>query len=55
MDMAARDLGIDPVNFRRKNLIREAELPYSIGQLVPYETETHYDSGDYVAAFERCL
>ena len=55
MDMAARDLGIDPVNFRRKNLITEAELPYSIGQLVPYETETQYDSGDYVAAFERCL
>ena len=55
IDMAARDLGIDPVAFRRKNLITEAELPYSIGQLVPYETETHYDNGDYMAAFERCL
>jgi len=55
MDMAARDLGVDPVTFRRKNLITEAELPYSIGQLVPYETETQYDSGDYVGAFERCL
>ena len=54
-DMAARDLGIDPVAFRRKNLITEAELPYSIGQLVPYETETAYDTGDYHAAFERCL
>ncbi|HET9686365.1 MAG TPA: xanthine dehydrogenase family protein molybdopterin-binding subunit [Pseudolabrys sp.] len=55
VDMAARDLGIDPVTFRRKNLITEDELPYSIGQLVPYETETQYDNGDYVAAFERCL
>jgi carbon-monoxide dehydrogenase large subunit len=55
MDMAARDLGIEPVAFRRKNLITEAELPYSIGQLVPYETETQFDNGDYVAAFERCL
>jgi carbon-monoxide dehydrogenase large subunit len=55
IDMAARDLGIHPVAFRRNNLITEAELPYSIGQLVPYETETHYDNGDYVAAFERCL
>ncbi|HEY2757782.1 MAG TPA: molybdopterin cofactor-binding domain-containing protein, partial [Pseudolabrys sp.] len=45
MDMAARDLNIDPVAFRRKNLITEAELPYSIGQLVPYETPTAYDSG----------
>jgi len=54
-DMAARDLGIDPVDFRRKNLIRESELPYSIGQLVPYETPTEYDTGDYHASFERCL
>ncbi len=55
IDMAARDLGIDPVAFRRKNLITEAELPYSLGQLVPYETETAYDTGDYHAAFDRCL
>ena len=54
-DMAARDLSIDPVEFRRKNLIRESELPYSIGQLVPYETPTEYDTGDYHASFERCL
>jgi len=55
MDMAARDLAIDPIAFRRKNLIRESELPYSIGQLVPYETETSYDTGDYHAALDRCL
>jgi carbon-monoxide dehydrogenase large subunit len=55
MDMAARDLGIDSVEFRNRNLISEAELPYSIGQLVPYETETAYDTGDYHAAFDRCL
>ena len=55
LDMAARDLAIDPVAFRRKNLITEAELPYSIGQLVPYETPTEYDSGDYHACFDRCL
>ena len=30
-------------------------MPYSIGQLVPYETETQYDSGDYLAALDRCL
>jgi carbon-monoxide dehydrogenase large subunit len=54
-DIAARDLGIDPVEFRRKNLIRESELPYSIGQLVPYETPTEYDTGDYHESFERCL
>src|SRR4029077_4433412 len=29
MDMAANDLGIDAAEFRRSNLIREDELPYS--------------------------
>ncbi len=55
IDMAARDLGLDPVAFRRKNLITEQELPYSIDTLVPYENETAYDSGDYHAALDRCL
>jgi aerobic carbon-monoxide dehydrogenase large subunit len=55
MDMAARDLGIDPVAFRRKNLVTKAELPYSIGRLVPYETESAFDTGDYGAALDKCL
>jgi aerobic carbon-monoxide dehydrogenase large subunit len=55
MDMAARDLGIGPVEFRRRNLITKAELPYSIGTLVPYETESAYDTGDYPAALDKCL
>jgi carbon-monoxide dehydrogenase large subunit len=54
-DMAAGELGMDPIDFRRENLITEAELPYSIGKLVPYELETAYDSGDYRAALEKCL
>lgn len=53
--MTARDLGIDPVAMRRRNLITAPEMPYSIGQLVPYETETAYDSGDYAAALDKCL
>ena len=55
IDMTARDLGIDPVAMRRRNLITAPEMPYSIGQLVPYETETAYDSGDYAAALDKCL
>jgi aerobic carbon-monoxide dehydrogenase large subunit len=55
LDMAARDLGIDAIELRRRNLITEGELPYSIGQLVPYETPTEYDSGDFHAALDRCL
>ena len=43
MDVAARELGMDPLELRRRNLIRE----------FPYETALGwtYDSGDYV----RCL
>ena len=54
-DMVARDLGIDPVDFRRKNLITEAELPFATGKLVPYEGETDFDTGDYHATFERAV
>jgi carbon-monoxide dehydrogenase large subunit len=52
-DMVARDLGLDPIDFRRKNLITEAELPFATGKLVPYEGETDFDTGDYHATFER--
>jgi aerobic carbon-monoxide dehydrogenase large subunit len=43
VDVAARELGIDPLELRRRNLIRE----------LPYETALGwtYDSGDY----RRCL
>lgn len=54
-DMAASDLDIDPAEFRRINLIREDELPYSIGKRTPHLAEAIYDTGDYHAAFERCL
>jgi len=55
IDMAARDLKIDPIEFRRKNLIATAEMPYSIGKLVPYENESAYDTGDYHAGLDKCL
>ena len=55
LDMVANDLALDPMEFRRKNLITEAELPYFSGKLVPYEPETAFDTGDYHAAFERAL
>jgi aerobic carbon-monoxide dehydrogenase large subunit len=55
LDMVARDLRLDPMEFRRKNLIGEAELPFATGKLVPYEGETDLDTGDYHATFERAL
>lgn len=55
LDMAAKDLGIDVVEIRRKNLIAESDLPYAIDGLVPYEGPTSYDTGDYHTVFDRAL
>jgi carbon-monoxide dehydrogenase large subunit len=55
LDLVASDLGLDPMDFRRRNLIKEAELPFHTGKLVPYEPETDFDTGDYHATFERAL
>ena len=55
LDIVSRDLELDPMDFRRKNLIAEAELPFATGKLVPYEGETDFDTGDYHATFARAL
>ncbi len=54
-DMAARDLGIDPVEFRRRNLIAESEMPYPLARVVELDLSTETDSGDYRTTFARCL
>lgn len=55
IDLMARDLGIDPAEVRRRNLVRRDQMPYPIGSLVPYEGPASYDSGDYPAALARAL
>jgi carbon-monoxide dehydrogenase large subunit len=55
LDMVARDLGLDAIELRRRNLIAEAELPFATGKLVPFEGETELDTGDYHATFERAV
>ena len=47
VDKAARELGIDPVEIRRRNFIRE--FPYFI------PTGNVYDSGDYDAVLDKAL
>jgi len=49
MDLVARELGMDPVEVRRKNLIRKEEFPYTVA------TGLVYDSGDYERALHRVL
>ncbi|HEY7363018.1 MAG TPA: xanthine dehydrogenase family protein molybdopterin-binding subunit [Methylomirabilota bacterium] len=55
LDIAARRLGLDPADIRRRNLIRAEEMPYRPG--LPYKdgVDIVYDPGDFLAAFERTL
>jgi len=55
LDMMARDLSIDPIDLRRKNLLQPSEIPYEIGQTRPGTNPTILDSGDYPSALEQAL
>jgi len=55
LDMAATDLGIDRVEFRRRNLIAEADMPYSLATVKVLDIATETDSGDYRVTLDRCL
>jgi len=35
------------VGFRRRNLVREAEMPYTVATITPFESKDELDSGDY--------
>lgn len=49
MDLLAARLGADPVEIRRRNLLRPDEFPYET------PTGASYDSGDYTAALDEAL
>ncbi len=53
LDMAARRLGIDPAELRRRNLIRPEEMPYDHGKH-PFHYMV-YDSGDLPGQLEAAL
>src|ERR1700730_6181468 len=54
-DMAANDLGIDRVEFRRRNLIPASQMPYRMPAIAPFASEDELDSGDYRITLDRCL
>ena len=54
-DMAAHDLGIDRVEFRRRNLVSETEMPYQLATITELRAETSCDSGNYELTLDRCL
>jgi carbon-monoxide dehydrogenase large subunit len=55
LDMAAKDLGIDAVEFRRRNLPKPDEMPYPLATITQPEKKESLDSGDYAQALDRCL
>jgi aerobic carbon-monoxide dehydrogenase large subunit len=55
IDLAARDLGIDVVEMRRRNLLTASEMPYELPQVLPYGHRGRCDSGHYPQALDRCL
>ena len=55
MDAAARELGIDRVEIRRRNLIPPDAFPYKQGIMFQDFTELQYDNGNYRAILERAL
>ncbi len=55
LDMAADDLGIDRIAFRRRNLVAKGEMPYTLPAISPSPSLSELDSGDYQATLDRCL
>ena len=49
MDRAAAELGLDPVEIRRRNLITPEAMPYST------QTGFVYDSGEFERLLDQCL
>jgi carbon-monoxide dehydrogenase large subunit len=55
LDMVAADLGLDRVEFRRRNLVPASAMPYPMPTITPFESKDELDSGDYGLALDRCL
>jgi aerobic carbon-monoxide dehydrogenase large subunit len=55
LDMVAADLGLDRVEFRRRNLIAASAMPYAMPTITPFESKDELDSGDYRVTLDRCL
>jgi carbon-monoxide dehydrogenase large subunit len=55
LDMVAKDLRLDRVELRRRNLVPHKEMPYQIATITPFESKDELDSGDYHATLDRCL
>lgn len=55
LDIMAKDLGIDRVEIRRRNLVSDAEMPFRLADITPYDHSDELDSGDNPELLDRCL
>jgi carbon-monoxide dehydrogenase large subunit len=55
IDLVAKDLKIDRVELRRRNLVADSQMPYPLASITPYDSSTELDSGDYHAVFDMCM
>jgi carbon-monoxide dehydrogenase large subunit len=55
LDRAARRLGLDPAELRRRNLVRREQMPYATGLAYRDGVAITYDPADYLAAFDALL
>ncbi|WP_229749484.1 xanthine dehydrogenase family protein molybdopterin-binding subunit [Flexivirga endophytica] len=54
LDQAAHQIGLSPVEIRRRNLLTSADLPYEPGMEICFEPY-HFDSGDVVDHLDKAL
>ena len=55
IDLVAGNLGLEPDEVRRRNMIHAEEMPYRPGILYRDGEEIVYDSGDYPGALQQAL
>ncbi|OLC00649.1 MAG: xanthine dehydrogenase [Candidatus Rokubacteria bacterium 13_1_40CM_68_15] len=53
--LVARELGLEPVEVRRRNFIQPDEFPWDVGLTFQDGGPTRYDSGDYPRGLEMAL
>lgn len=52
LDVAAKEMGMDPFSIRRKNLIPAESMPYEVGINYRDGSPIVYDSGDFTKCFD---
>ncbi len=55
LDLAARELGLDPVEIRRRNYLPEDAFPHDHGIIYQDFTSLTYDSGNYQPALTKAV